>query len=135
MWTNCRYLWAGPTTAVGLFVAAIALVTGGRAKVVRGVLEVHGGFAKTFLRAMFVIPGGAAAVTFGHVVLGQDQYCLDVTRDHERVHVRQAERWGPFFLPAYGLASVVALLRGKDPYRENRFEREAYGTTTIHASS
>jgi hypothetical protein len=134
MWTTCRYLWASPTTAVGLLITAIALPTGGRARVVAGVLEVHGGFATTFLRAMFVLPGGAAAVTLGHVVLGRDQRCLDITRDHERVHVRQAERWGPMFLPAYAVASVFAKLRGKDPYRDNCFERQAYGTTTIARS-
>jgi hypothetical protein len=29
------------------------------------------------------------------------------------------------FLPAYGLASALALLRGKDPYLDNIFEIEA----------
>ena len=42
------------------------------------------------------------------------------------VHVRQCERWGPLFLPAYGVASLVAWARGKRPYLDNRFEREAY---------
>jgi len=128
MCTTCRYLWAGPTTLVGLFIVVIALMTGGKAKVHTGVLEVHGGFATRFLRAMFVLPGGAAAVTLGHVVLGRDQNCLDLTREHERIHVKQVERWGPFFLPAYFIASVVAKCRGLDAYRGNRFEREAYGT-------
>ena len=61
-----------------------------------------------------------------HVVLGLDGPTLDRTRAHERVHVRQCERWGPLFLPAYGLASLLAWWRGHDAYRENRFEREAY---------
>jgi hypothetical protein len=65
-------------------------------------------------------------MTLGHVVLGQDLFLLDATRAHERVHVRQAERWGPLFLPAYVIASVAALLRGGNPYRDNAFEREAY---------
>jgi hypothetical protein len=41
--------------------------------------------------------------------------------------VRQCERWGPFFLPAYGVASLIALVRRKNPYLDNAFEREAYG--------
>ena len=120
------YLWALPTTAVGLLITLIALARGGRARRHSGVLEVHGGFATWFLTHMTLLPNGAAAITFGHVVLGRDQHCLDRTRAHERVHVRQAERWGPFFLPAYAIASVIATLRGGDPYRDNAFEREAY---------
>jgi hypothetical protein len=45
------------------------------------------------------------------------------------VHVRQYERWGPLFVPAYLLSSLVELLRGRRPYRDNWFEREAYGKT------
>ena len=72
------------------------------------------------------LPGGATAMTLGHVVLGVDQEALDLTRTHERVHVRQCERWGPLFLPAYGLASLAAWVGGRDAYRGNRFEVEAY---------
>ena len=63
----------------------------------------------------------------GHVVLGRDLMLLEMTRPHERVHVRQCERWGIFFLPAYGIASLIALARGGSMYRDNGFEREAYG--------
>ena len=66
-------------------------------------------------------------MTLGHVVLGRSLGALDDTRAHERVHVRQCERWGPLFLPAYGLASLAAALRGRNAYLDNRFEREAYG--------
>ena len=45
---------------------------------------------------------------------------------HERIHVRQCERWGPLFLPAYLLASAFIALRGGNPYLDNPFEREAY---------
>jgi cardiolipin synthase len=72
-------------------------------------------------------PGGAAAMTLGHVVLGVNRLALDETRDHERVHVRQVERWGPAFIPAYLFASVLAWWRGEDPYLDNHFEREAFG--------
>ena len=64
-------------------------------------------------------------MTLGHVVLGRDQASLDRSRAHERVHVRQAERWGPLFLPAYLAASVWSLLRGRHYYQDNCFEREA----------
>jgi len=66
-------------------------------------------------------------MTLGHVVLGRDELLLDLTRDHERVHVRQCERWGPLFIPAYLLASLWVKLRGGRPYEDNPFEREAYG--------
>ena len=66
-------------------------------------------------------------MTLGHVVLGRDRASLERSRGHERVHVRQCERWGPLFLPAYGMASLIVKLRGGDAYRDNPFEREAYG--------
>ena len=68
---------------------------------------------------------GAAAVTFGHVVVGRDQWALASCRAQERVHVRQYECWGPFFIPAYVAASVWAILRRRDPYFDNPFEVEA----------
>lgn len=68
---------------------------------------------------------GADAMTLGHVVIGRDACALEVTRAHERVHVQQYESWGPFFVPAYLLAGLCALLQGGHPYFDNRFEREA----------
>jgi hypothetical protein len=100
-------------------------VTGGKAALVHGVLEVHGGAAAFVLRHLVLLRGGASAMTLGHVVLGRDRECLAWTRAHERVHVRQYERWGPLFLPAYALGSVLALARGRHYYRDNPFEREA----------
>lgn len=120
------YLWTLPTTAVGLCLGAPALLSGGRMQWVEGVLEIHGGFVGYFLREWTMLDGGASAMTLGHVVLGRDLHCLEWSRSHERVHVRQCERWGPFFLPAYGMASLVAKLRGGDAYRDNPFEKEAY---------
>ena len=121
------YLWASPTTAVGLLFLPLALVTGGRAQIVQGVLEISGGLVSFFLRRLTLLPGGASAMTLGHVVLARDQLLLDLTRSHERVHVRQCERWGPFFLPAYAVGSLIALARTGRPYQDNPFEREAYG--------
>ena len=119
------YLWASPNTLLGLCLASIALCSGGRARTVRGVLEVHGGFARFFLRHCLFVK--ASALCLGHVILGQDRDCLDDARDHEHVHVRQYERWGPFMLPAYFLSSFLAWRCGDDYYLGNRFEREAYG--------
>jgi hypothetical protein len=79
------------------------------------------------LQHLVPLRGGALAITLGHIVLGRDAAALDSTRTHERVHVRQVERWGLFFLPAYLLSSLLALLRGHDSYRDNWFEREAFG--------
>ena len=69
---------------------------------------------------------GAAAITFGHTVLARGPHELEVSRDHERVHVRQYERWGFFFIPAYLASSVWIWLRGGHPYLDNPFERQAY---------
>lgn len=123
-----RYLWAFPTTCVGLLFLPLALLSGGGYHVVDGVLEIHGGLVDRFLRRCTLLEGGASAMTLGHVVLGRDELLLELTRPHERVHVRQCERWGIFFLPAYGIASLIALARGGNVYRDNAFEREAYDT-------
>ena len=123
-----RYVWASPATGLGLLAVALALPSGGRVQVVSGVLEVYGGFVTWFLtHGMPWMPRGASAMTLGHVVLGRDRELLDLTRDHERVHVRQCERWGPLFIPAYLLASVIVWARGRRAYEDNPFEREAYG--------
>ena len=100
----------------------LALASSGEARLVEGVLEIHGrGLAWLLAR----IPH-AEALTLGHVVLARDRACLRRHRHHEWVHVRQYELWGPAFLPAYLLSSLLAYLRGEDPYRGNRFEREAF---------
>ena len=82
----------------------------------------HGGLATWLLLRL-----RASAMTLGHVVLAIDEPAHELSRDHERVHVRQCERWGPLFLPAYAAASLVAWIRGRHYYYDNRFEREAFG--------
>jgi hypothetical protein len=64
------------------------------------------------------------AIALGHVVIARDAAALDDTRAHERVHVAQAERWGPLFVPAYLMAGVVAWARGGGAYTDNVFERD-----------
>ena len=118
------YAWASPATAIGLAVGLLACV-GGRIRVRSGVVEAEGPLLAWCLKTLVPIHGGAAALTIGHVVLGQDREALAGTRAHERVHVAQYERWGAFFLPAYALASLWAAARGGHFYLDNRFEREA----------
>jgi len=120
------YAWAFPTTFLGLIFLPIAWCSGGGLQVVDGVLEVYGGGVEFFLRRGTLLKGGASAMTLGHVVLGRDRHCLEWSRAHERIHVRQCERWGPLFIPAYLVGSLIALARGCQPYRDNPFEREAY---------
>ncbi len=120
-----RYLWALPGTLLGLTMAAAALLTGGGVQIVGGVVEAHGGLLRPILGRWPLVGGGAWALTLGHVVLGQDRAALAVSRAHERVHVRQFERWGPFFIPLYLLAGLWLFVRGRDAYRENPFEIEA----------
>jgi hypothetical protein len=115
------YLWAGPTTLLGL----TALMLADERRVVGGVLEGHG--RRVAAAFDVVAPRRAvAAMTLGHVVVGRTAAALDACREHERVHVRQCERWGPLFVPAYLAASAVAWLRGGDVYFDNAFEREAW---------
>jgi hypothetical protein len=114
------YLWASPNTLLGI---AIGIVLAGRCRVVDGVVEVHGPFLARNLNRLWV---PASAITLGHCVLAQSVGCLDRTRAHERVHVRQYERWGPFFIPAYLSNSLWLFLSGRDAYRENVFEVAAF---------
>lgn len=115
--------WAAPCSALGAAVAAAALASGGKVRRVGTVLEIYGGAASWLLERLPVEP---FAMTLGHTVLGRNGAALDVAREHELVHVRQYERWGPFFIPAYLLASLGLWLAGRDAYRENPFEIEAY---------
>jgi hypothetical protein len=119
-WRLLLYLWAGPTTLLGLLVALFSWLSGGRVVRVAGVLEVWGGASRAVLAFM-----GSTAVTLGHVVLGLDPRTLDRTRVHERAHVRQVERWGPLFIPAYYAAGVWAFLNSRHHYYDNWFELDA----------
>ncbi len=122
-----RFVWALPWTLFGLcFLPFAAPWTNGRVRWVAGVFELHGRGIDWCLRHLTLLPGGAAAITFGNTVLGRDAEALESTRSHERVHVRQYGRWGLFFVPAYVIASAWLKLRGRDAYRENPFEVEAY---------
>jgi len=121
-----RYLWALPNTLLGMLFVPVVIATKGRMEIVDGVLELRGRAVATILTRLVPLPGGALAMTFGHIVLGRDRASLAATRTHERVHVRQCEIWGPAFLPAYLLAALWALVSGRGAYRGNYFERQAF---------
>ena len=122
---SAQIAWASPNTLIGLLFVGIAIATRGRARVRNGAIEVYGGAVTWFLKKALYIE--AAAMTLGHVILGQDEAQLERCAGHERVHVAQCQKWGPLFLPLYGLSSGLAWWRGKNPYRDNIFEVEAYG--------
>ena len=120
-----RYIWSSPNSLIGLLFLPSVFFTDGGFQIVNGVLELHGSFISWILRHCVLMPGGAWAITFGHVVLGRDNEALSLTRVHERVHVRQYELWGPVFIPAYLAAALWGLVTRTGPYYGNYFEREA----------
>jgi len=113
------YLWNSPNTLLGC-VGAL----GGRGTWQREerICEVCGGWLTALLQCWKL----ADAITLGDMVLYADESMVPVLRAHEMVHVHQSRRWGPFFLPAYGLESLWQWLRTGEGYRNNRFERAAY---------
>lgn len=119
------YAWASPVTLVGLLLALLVRATGGTVRRVSGVVEASGGllvrlFPRIHPRLHLL------AVTLGHVVLAEHEESAERSRSHERVHVAQYERWGLLFPLLYFGSSAWALLRRRDPYRDNAFEREAF---------
>lgn len=100
-------------------------MSGGRAARVGGTVEAHGGALAALLERAIPGKGGADALALGHVILGQTAESLRRNRAHERAHVRQCERWGPLFVPAYLVAGLWAAMRGGDSWADNRFERDA----------
>jgi hypothetical protein len=121
-----RYAWALPATAIGFCVAVPALLTGAKMHRSDGIFEVHGGLLARLLKNGTPWMKTISAITLGHVVLAQNPQCLSQCRSHERIHVKQYEKWGPFFIPAYLIYSLIAAGRGLDPYWDNPFEKEAY---------
>ena len=65
------------------------------------------------------------AITLGHVIIAVTWVELGRYREHERVHVRQYARWGPFFPVAYVSTGVWQLLNGRRAYWDNYFEVQA----------
>jgi hypothetical protein len=119
------FLWASPYTLVGLLIGIVGICTGSRGRFRGRVIEFYGGGIKWLIHRL---PDGqfVMAFTLGHTVFGPTDAALDVSRDHELVHVRQFETWGPFLGPAYLICSLYCWARGMRAYRDNPFEREAY---------
>lgn len=122
-------IWTSPNSLIGLLLGALGLLTGGKVQVKRGVLEFYGGAITWLLRRL---PINATAMTLGHTIVGQNPTGLRAARNHEHVHVRQYERWGPLFLPAYLLSSLYLWVIKRDPYLDNPFEVEAYEKESIN---
>ena len=121
------YLWALPATAIGLACVPLAWLSGGNVAFRDGVVEVSGGLVGWLLA--WGRPFPIIAITFGHSILAYTQAGLHLCREHEHIHVRQYERWGPLFIPLYLTLSLIVWWQGGDPYRDNRFEREAFRET------
>lgn len=116
--------WVSPCSVMGLAFALPVVLAGGSARRIGRVLEVNAGSGTGLVGSAFRrLPW--SAITLGHVIIGANRHELRRLRAHELVHVRQFEQWGPFFLAAYTLASLVALLAGKGLYAGNWFERQA----------
>ena len=118
------YAGALPVSAAAAAILPLVVATGGRVRARDGVLEAEGGLLGPLLargNPWFPI----AAITLGHVVLAVDARALESTRAHERVHVRQYERFGALFPLLYLAASLRAMRRGGRAYRDNAFEKEA----------
>ena len=109
-------VWAAPWSLVGLVLALFF----DRRSVRSGVLWCEGARWPRRLGWRY------RAITFGHVVLSVD-HVDDRLENHELEHVRQYERWGLLFVPAYLAGAVTAASRGGHPYRDNPFEAAARG--------
>lgn len=117
-------LWTLPNTAIGLVVGAVAVMLGSRARVGRNAIE--------FLDQPFVGLLRKSAITLGNtihyapgrtpdiLVLRYDGRAFVSLGEHERAHTRQYERWGPFFLIAYGCSWLPFV-----PPAGSRFEHAA----------
>lgn len=118
-------LWASPYSLLGLAIGGLGILLGGKGRFRDGAVEFYEGFTAWFVRRL---PPGptTAGFTLGHVILGQNGNDLQRVGKHERVHVRQFERWGPLMGPAYLASSLWVWIRGRDAYRDNPFEIEAF---------
>ncbi|MEX1167329.1 MAG: signal peptide prediction [Hydrogenophaga sp.] len=108
-----------PNSVVGLLLGLLMIPLGARLRVLGGVIEIAA------LPDAPRRPWPFSAITLGHVIVGTHPQALERLRAHERVHVRQCERWGPLFLPAYLLAGAWQWVRGRRAYWDNPFEVEA----------
>jgi hypothetical protein len=109
-----RVAWAAPWSLLGLLLAPFFRTR----RVVTGALLCEGASWPRRLGWRY------RAITFGHVILCVDR-ADEALLAHELVHVRQYERWGPLFIPAYLVASMWTRARGRRAYADNPFELAA----------
>jgi hypothetical protein len=137
------YLWALPCTVIGVLAGLIATLFGAHLRLHLGILEVtllpgtkafKGTEDTTGLWPSRASRWPFTAITLGHVVLASDAQQMHLLRAHERAHVAQYERWGPLFLLAYPLSSLLQLMRGRHPYFDNHFEVQARAVEAQAAS-
>jgi hypothetical protein len=106
--TVLGFVWTLPNTVIGLLLGALTFQ---RPRYDRGVLlfdRTPRGLSR-LLRRM-----GRSAMTVGFVVIGTER--VDGTLlAHEKRHVAQYCRWGPFFLPVYG-ALYLRYGYGRHPF-------------------
>lgn len=119
-----RLVWALPCSAVGVVLACIPLLAGGRAKWSSGALEVtyresEASCGKLARKLPF------RGIVFGHVILAVTRSELLNIGPHERVHVQQYERWGLLFFFAYAASGIWQIHRGRSAYWDNHFEVQA----------
>jgi len=122
--TALKLLWAAPCTALGVLPTLALCAAGATVRREAGVLEV--GFddpRHPVARALGRLP--FSGITLGHLVLAPTHAGHRPIRVHERAHVAQCETWGPLFVPLYAASSAWQLLRGRRPYFDNHFERQA----------
>ena len=117
------WAWASPNTLVGLLGVALWWAAGAQVRWVSGALEAALPASKRERPRRRHLP--FTAITLGHVVIAATADDMAQWRAHERVHVKQYERWGPLFLPAYLLAGGWQWCRRRNAYWDNPFEVEA----------
>jgi hypothetical protein len=116
------WIWALPTSLIGLLIAAC---TGARPYRWRqaGVWQWigHGPVWDKFTK------DGFGAITFGTITIFSDALKDDATMiRHERAHTIQAFGLGVLFLPAYLLMGAMEWAAGRDGYRADPLEVDAY---------
>jgi hypothetical protein len=119
-----QYVWPLPNTIFGLIVGCTPLLGKRKFVVRRGTIGIYGpGMSRILSKAP--IPGGAIALTLGHVILAADERSFQESFEHEWIHVKQYVWWGPFFIPAYFLNSLWHWCIGQGIYIDNDFEVQA----------
>ncbi len=103
------FVWTLPNTVLGLLLGALTFQ---RPRVYGGALVFDRGPRGV---SRILVGMNRTAMTVGYVILSAVPVEGTILR-HERHHIEQYKRWGPFFIPVYGL---LAIFYG---YRRHPFE-------------